>query len=312
MLIEIDSKTYGSYFPDNPHPFISDPFIELNKSKTEKVIRLVDDSQRPLIGLIVGLKNGVLLSPFSAPFGGFHFQKENIYISEIDNFVTSLQAYIISNGLVGIEITLPPDIYHFSFNAKIVNSLTRNEFKSKVPEITSWVNLQQFNEVFNQKNSSKYYRQALRNELSFNMASNESQKMEIYDIIYHNRLKFGRPIYMTFKDIQDTSNLWPVDFFKVCTIKKTIVASAIFYRNHPEICYGVFWGDNDEGRSLRAIDYIAFNLWSYYKKLGYKFIDLGISTESGNPNEGLLRFKESHESTSSLRYKFSWYTDRSH
>lgn len=111
---------------------------------------------------------------------------------------------------------------------------------------------------------------------------------------------------MTYEDIVMTGDLWPVDYFKVMAADRTIVASAVLYQNHPEIVYAVFWGDTETGRPLRAMDFLAFNLWSYYKNLGYKFIDLGISTETGNPNEGLLRFKESHESVSSLRYKFNW------
>lgn len=307
MLIEVNSKTYREYFPANPHPFISEPFIELNKGKAERVIRLVDNGDKAVIGLTAGINNGILRSPFSAPFGGFHFRKENIYISEIDQFAGSLQSYIISQELKGIEIIIPPDIYHSSFNAKTVNSLIRNGFQFSIPEITNWVNLHQFNGVFTQKNSREYYSQAVRNGLSFDLAFDIADKKEIYELIYQNRAKFGRPIFMTFEDILNTGNLWPVDFFKVITNSGAIVASAIFYQNHPDICYAVFWGDNEAGRPLRAMDYLAFNLWSYYKKMGYKYLDLGISTETGNPNEGLLRFKESHESTSSLRYKLFWY-----
>ena len=78
------------------------------------------------------------------------------------------------------------------------------------------------------------------------------------------------------------------------------------YRCHPEIVYALFWGDNEAGRPLRAMDFQAMHLWMHYKKAGYRFLDLGISTESGIPNEGLLRFKESHNAETSIRYKFSW------
>ncbi len=311
MLIEVDSKTYGRYFPTNPHPFISEPFIELNKGKTQKIVRLVENGDRPELGLIAGLNNGTLQSPFSAPFGGFHFRKEIVYISEVDNYIASLKEYIISQGIQGIEITLPPDIYHATFNAKTVNSLIRNGFQQALPEITNWVNLHQFHGKFTQRNSREYYRQAIRNELSFSLASDQADKKEIYDLIYQNRAKFGRPIFMTLKDILDTGNLWPADFFKVTGDDGTILASAIFYRSHPDIVHAVFWGDNEIGRPLRAMDYLVFNLWSYYKELGFKHIDLGISTEDGIPNEGLLRFKESHEATSALRYTFIWQADMS-
>jgi len=54
------------------------------------------------------------------------------------------------------------------------------------------------------------------------------------------------------------------------------------------------------------MDFLLFNLWSYYKEVGFELIDLGISTEAGLPNEGLLRFKETHGSVSSIRNTFTW------
>ena len=76
MLTDVDPATYGNSFPTNPHPFISEPFIELNRRKAEKVLRLVEEGNKAAIGLVAGVKNGMLHSPFSAPFGGFHFRKE--------------------------------------------------------------------------------------------------------------------------------------------------------------------------------------------------------------------------------------------
>jgi hypothetical protein len=228
MLTEVDLATYSKFFTVNPHPFISEPFIELNKRKTERVVRLIDDGEKVGIGLIAGIKDGLLQSPFSAPFGGFHFRNEIMYISEIDNFLASLKEYILSHGLRGIEITLPPDIYHLSFNTKTINSFIRNGFQTMVPEITGWIDLQQFNGSFSQKNSREYYRQAVRNKLTFEVVADEKDKEAVYELIYENRAKFGRPIFMTLKDILDTVNLWPVDFIKVHTTDKTIIASAIF------------------------------------------------------------------------------------
>lgn len=306
MLIEVDAKIFNSKFLADPHPFISESFINLNQHKVDSVIRLIEDNTKSSVGLVAGIKNGVIKSPFSAPFGGFHFRNEIIYIDEIDSFLTSLKEYIVTKGLKGIEIILPPDIYHTTFNAKTVNSLIRNQFKLNVPDITGCVNLQKFNGVFTQRNSREFYKQAERNGLSFSAAVDEDDKLGVYDVICQNRARFDRPIFMTFKDILDTSSLWPVDFLKLIDKEGEIVASAIFYRFHKEICYAAFWGDSESGRPLRAMDYMAFSLWSYYKGLGYSYLDIGTSTEGGNPNAGLLRFKESHESTSTLRYKFSW------
>ncbi|MBE0675960.1 MAG: hypothetical protein IH591_14985, partial [Bacteroidales bacterium] len=148
MLVETDISTYRRYFPVDSNPFISERFIELNRDKVDRIIRLVDESGEPVIGLVAGIKDGILKSPFSAPFGGFHFRKENIYISEIDRFLHLLSDYATSRFLKGIEIITPPDIYHLTFNAKVVNSLIRQGYQFIFPEITNWINLERFDGVF--------------------------------------------------------------------------------------------------------------------------------------------------------------------
>lgn len=306
MLIEVCSKRFAVHFPSDPHPFISESFIELNKGKAERIVRLIDDGKKPSIGLVAGVKDKILYSPFSAPFGGFHFSHEIIYINEIDYFLNELKKYIISMELTGIEIVLPPDIYYFSFNAKTINSLIRNGFHQSIPEITNYINLHNFQGIFTQKNSREYYRQADRNNLAFDIVIDSVEKRLVYDLICMNRAKFNRPIYMTLSDIEKTGEIWPVDYFKVSARDGSLVASAILYRSHPTICYAVFWGDNEIGRPLRAMDFLVFNLCLFYKEKDFKFLDLGISTELGIPNVGLLRFKESHDAISSLRYKFFW------
>jgi hypothetical protein len=139
MLVETDISTYRRYFPVDSNPFISERFIELNRDKVDRIIRLVDESGEPVIGLVAGIKDSTLRSPFSAPFGGFHFRKENVYISEIDRFLQLLSDYAAFRSLSRIEIITPPDLYHMTFNAKLINSLIRHGYYSALPDITNWV-----------------------------------------------------------------------------------------------------------------------------------------------------------------------------
>jgi len=306
MIIEVSQERFRKAFPTDPHPFLSEQFLDLNKHKIERMIRLLPDTDKPSIGLIAGVKAGVLLSPFSAPFGGFHFRHENAYVNEIDSFLASLKVFLLNNNYKGVEIILPPDLYHQTFNSKVANSMIRNEFLSSLPEITNWIELGKFNGEFSQKNSRKFYHQAIKNGLKFEQVTEDNDIEDVYRIICDNRTKFGRPIFMSLNDILNTRKLWPVDFFKVYTRDNDPCASAVLYRSRSDIVYAVFWGDNETGRQLRAMDFLAYQLISFYKELNFSYLDMGISTEKGEPNEGLLRFKESHEAVSSLRYKFEW------
>lgn len=306
MLIETELSAYYEIFPAEVNPFITKGFIELNQGKAERILTLIDNQDKPGLGLVAGIQQDVLKSPFSAPFGGFHFKSDNLFSGKIDAFVQKLSEYIISQNLKGFDLIFPPDIYHQTFNAKVANALVRAGFAQSVPDITNWVDLNNFSGSFKQKNSRECFRQAVRNGLSFTSVDNREEMEGVYDLIRLNRKRFGRPIYMSLKDILQVKGLWPVDFFKICSPDGSLVASAIFYRFHPDVAYAVFWGDNPKGRSLKAMDFLALHLYDFYKDKGFRYIDLGISTENGVPNEGLLRFKESHDATSSVRFNFSY------
>jgi hypothetical protein len=217
--------------------------------------------------------------------------------------------YVVGQGLKKVEIILPPALYHPSFNAKMVNALIRSGFSMETPEITNWIDLHQFTGVFTFFASRKQFNQAIRHELSFHVVSGQTEKENAYETIRQNRERFGRAIYMSFVDLLNINELWPVDFFCVKDKEGNMLASAICYRGHPNIIQSIFWADSEEGRPLRAMDFCALNLWNHYKSLGYDAIDIGRSSISGIPDEGLVRFKESLDCTSSLRFTFSWSPD---
>lgn len=306
MLVEVLDKAYRQQFPNSPHPYISGPFIDQVKSKVDQVVRLMEESDKVSLGLIAGIKEGVLLSPFSAPFGGFHFRHDNIQTSDIDQFIMHLTDYASFRKIKIMRLTLPPDIYHQSFNSKLSNALLRNGFSTELPEITNWINLRQFNGEFSCRNARQNLHVSLRCKLSFGLAMDIHEKEIAYKVVKQNRIKMGRPIYMSFNDLLAVNELWPVDFFLVKDKNEQVVAAAIFYRGHQKIVQGIFWGDTDHGRCCRAMDFLAWNLWVHYKELDYHCIDLGVSSVCGMPNNGLIRFKEDHDCVSSLRLSFKW------
>jgi hypothetical protein len=302
MNLNVDASLFEYYFPHSPHPFLSEPFLQLNAGKVDRIVRLAQDTDKVQIGLIGGIRNNRIVSHFSAPFGGFHFRNEQVYPSVIEHFLTELDDYAVAEKITEIQITLAPDIYSLSSNAKLVNTMTRNGFVAQMPEITNWVDLKLFQNVYSLGVSRTYYNQALKNKLVFQLIGEVNEMEIIYDLVVANRARMGRPIHMTFGDLLNTGKVFSTDYFKVTDQKGAIVAGAVMYRAHPEIAYAVFWGDNPDGRPVRAMDFLVFNLWRHYKEIGYRYIDLGISTENGIPNDGLLRFKETHECVSSLRY----------
>lgn len=87
MLVDISEKDYKNHFPLDPNPFVSEVFINLTKHKVDRIVRLVDSDKDVSIGLVAGIKDNTLLTPFSAPFGGFHYKYEAILYDRVHDFI---------------------------------------------------------------------------------------------------------------------------------------------------------------------------------------------------------------------------------
>lgn len=305
MLVEVSKKEYRRFFPTDGNPFISEAFIELNEKKQDRVIRLIKEGDYSM-GLLVGLKDGIMRSPFSAPFGGFHYRNEQLTYNLVYEFLSSLKKYALKEQLKEISITLPPEPYQVNMNAKLVNAFIRLGFKMETPDLNNVVNLKDFNGKWVKSEIAQNCRKAIKNGLVWSKTTDIDEMKEAYDVIHNNRTGLGRKIHMTLEDILDVKEVLPVDFFIIRDVDEICVGAAVLYRGHEKIVQGVFMGGDLERRNLGVIDYMYLKLYNYYKEMGFDYLDMGTSSLQGDPNMGLLRFKEIHESETSLRYTFTW------
>ncbi len=305
MLVEVSKKEYRRFFPTDGNPFISEAFIELNEKKQDRVIRLIKEGNYSM-GLLVVLKDVIMRSTFSAPFGGFHYRNEKLTYNLVYEFLSSLKKYALKEQLKEISITLPPEPYQVNMNAKLVNAFIRLGFKMETPDLNNVVNLKDFNGKWVKSEIAQNCRKAIKNGLVWSKTTDIDEMKEAYDVIHNNRTGLGRKIHMTLEDILDVKEVLPVDFFIIRDVDEICVGAAVLYRGHEKIVQGVFMGGDLERRNLGVIDYMYLKLYNYYKEMGFDYLDMGTSSLQGDPNMGLLRFKEIHESETSLRYTFTW------
>lgn len=304
MLIDISETDYKNYFPHDPHPFVSEKFIHLTKHKVDRIVRLVDDGKEVSIGLVGGIKDKTFLAPFSAPFGGFHYKYEAVFYDRIFDFILNLKKYISEENIDKVKITLSPNIYNPSINTKLVNAFIRLGYTMETPDIISCMDLRHFEGEWCKSEVRQNCNKAIRNGLTFHNVTDEISINAAYDIISANRAGQKRQIYMSLQDILDVNTVIPVDFFLVKNKEAQNIGSGVFYRGHKKIVQGIFVGDLLSSRKLGTMDFLFLNVFNYYKEKCFDFIDLGKSSSDGEPNVGLVRFKEIHNCISTLGYSF--------
>ena len=122
-------------------------------------------------------------------------------------------------------------------------------------------------------------------------------------MIAQNRNERGFPLRLSWEQLEATSTVIPIDFFLVKHATHTLGAAIVFHVA-PSIVRIVYWGDLPEFSEYKTMNFLSFQVFSYYKKQDIRMIDIGHSTVDSVPNNGLCEFKESIGCSIGLLYEF--------
>ncbi len=292
---EVSVSFYTNIIPSPFQIFSSANFNELNKSKCETIFYLLFKDNKYRLGIIVGERNNILYSPFSAPFGGFAFLSGDIRLQSINEALDLIEKWANEKHFTSINITLPPAVYNESFIGKQANCLFRKGYEITKLDLNYSYHLDNFDECYPNYiwyNARKNLKVAQNSGLTFTKCNENVAKMLAFDIISQNREARGFPLRMTWQQVSETISLINADFFIVNNEKKVPIAAAIIFHINNAVVQVIYWGDLPEYARLKTMNYLSFKVFEYYKATGKKIVDIGPSTEDSVPNYGLCEFKE--------------------
>ena len=293
-ILEVSREHYTGFFTKPSHNFNAAAFNALNSYKCEQVFYLVFKDSKVRLGIIFGVRNNNLNSPFSAPFGGFESVNDDIRLSQIDEALKALEDWAKLKTFGAIKIVPPPFFYHPNFGHKLDNCLFRADFDKANIELNYQFQTSKLNEEYENKiwyNARKNLKKALQSGLTFEKLPDENAKTA-YDVIAQNRKERGFPLRMTWQQVRETTAIIKADFF---VVKKEVenVAAALVFHVAEHIVQVIYWGDLPQFSEYKTMNFLSYCLFRYYKEHGIAMVDIGISTENSMPNYGLCEFKES-------------------
>ncbi|MCF0215408.1 MAG: GNAT family N-acetyltransferase [Fibrobacteraceae bacterium] len=300
---EISAEEYRKCFGDSFACYVRADFNLLNESKVEKVRFFAFENEGYRLGIIFGQKGDWLLSPFSAPFGGFSCAK-GVTIEDLDLALGALPAFAVAQKKK-IEVVFPPVFYNRTYFSKCISSMLRSGFKIHHADL---------NNAFDLRSSVPYekilWNMARRNlktaqKLNYRFVKENSEDgfATCYNVIRQNREFRGYPLKMSLEAFKRTSAVVDMDFLTLYLDEKP-VAAAIVYHASKNIFQLIYWGDVPEAMECRPMNMLAHYVFDYYKELGLDYLDIGPSSEDGVPNVGLCAFKESVGCFADLKYAF--------
>ena len=307
MIMQIKNLTPGEFAStfQAAHIFNTVAFAQLNSDKVERVHYLSFDDPKTCFGIVLGESNGVLRSPFSAPFGGF-LEKGTHGLERMEKAVDVLADYARERSLK-LLITLPPLVYDETKMSKWVSVMIR-KMQLRHIDLNYHLDISHVSHYSSVINSSarNHLNQALRQNYCLHKlnSDNRDDVARVYNVISCNHKERGFPLRMTFEQVwQTVSRVVTADFF-VLEHEGCDVAAAQIFHVADGIAQVVYWGDIRQYAKLRPMNYLAYSLFGYYADNGLRILDIGPSTEDGIPNYGLCEFKESIGCSVTMKYSF--------
>lgn len=275
--------------------FLSAKFNELNRKKVEKVDYLVFKGQDRIYGgIAAGVKGDMMLSPFSAPYGGI-LPDRQLSRTEVESIGIIFADYLSDRGKV-CRVTFPAPVIDDSItsaNINLIQSLWNNGFHTEYDDLNYHINLDKIkfgNDILRRHKIGRKHGYVFScsrfNQVSFSA---------IYNAIERNHNELGYGMSMSSEDFINTSKVAEIYQSGVC-YEDRIVAGAICYRTRKEVVQLITWGDDVSLRSTYpAMPFLASELifWLCENVKDIRVLDLGPASKEGVVNRGLARFKES-------------------
>lgn len=302
---EISPEDYAARFPHPPHIFNSVEFTELNRHKVSGLHYLILQDTRTRGAIILGRRDNMLLSPFSAPYGWLTMNRR-AGAALVHEMHLSLIDYARQQGM-SLRLGLPPMWHDPSLLSCAVQSLSRIDDGSLSFDLNYHLPLYHNVGLVDLCSSAGRgaMRRALESPLSFGPLPLNAENIGIcYDVAARNHQERGYPVRMSRDDMISTALSVRAQLFAVRD-HTDYVASAIVYDVRPRTAQPVLWGHLSEYQHLHPMHRMALGMYDFYRGLGYETIDLGPATENGTPNGGLALFKESIGCQTSLKSSFT-------
>lgn len=291
----INYQDFKNYSIDFFYVYNQWEFLETLSHKTPKLHYLTVGGKKPRVVLFVAEFEDRIVAPYSAPFWSIEKIKKNLAIDSIDEIIKALAEYFDKFNKE-VRLTLPPLFYDPNFFTQILNCFLRNGFTIAYTDINHYLDIDhiELDTYIDSLASNARRNLRIANDLylGFIKAENEPNIKKAYDIIAENRKEKGYPLKLSFNQLHTTLNTIGGDVFLISK-KSDYIASAFVFNINKTNKQLIYWGDMPNTYETKSMNFFAYKLIDYYKKKNIQFLDLGPSSDEGQPNIGLSNFKES-------------------
>lgn len=277
---------------------------------SERVVVDHRASDGRLVGTFVaGWEDEELVSGYSAPFAGPDVARGYETVGNVVGLLRAAVEGAAERGARRVRVRLKPPHYS-DVESHLQFGLLTTGFVIDRADLNYYVDLRSFESADDYERSLKpqsrrNIRQAIDAGVTTVVATHDDEDSwrAGYRVLEKNRTEKGRPMRLPFDYVQRMRDKFStvVRMLVARTADGGVCASALLYRIAPGHDVVQYWGDADHTLPSSPMALLARDVVSHSIDTGARFLDLGISTDHGVPNHGLIQFKRSIGAVAEVR-----------
>jgi hypothetical protein len=274
-------------------------------------MQLVSPANDKVHGSIIFYKEGehAFRSPKRGTYGGMVVYSA-FDLKLLERFFTVALSHLQALGAGEVSIKSAPFSHDLALSSIMLNLLLRRGFLLHNHELNYDMRVDErpFLDRVSYGNN-KRIRKCLRDGVVAEQV--ETSRLPIvYEVIKENRLRRGFSISMTAEQLGEMVAIFPDKVFLFAAWESEqrlkMIASAVCFAVRPSILYVFYWGDVAGVESYSPIALLASSIHGFCQSKGYRLLDVGTSTVAGEPNYGLINFKQNLGFGASLKPTYVW------
>jgi hypothetical protein len=287
--------------------FNDDAYHLLHLGDDEEVLEV---EGRSADGRLVGTASGVVsdgtwTSGHRAPFGGFDLARDWATPTEVGTFVDDVLAELRRRGLVAARVRTKPTSWSAA-EPLLQQALLTRGFVVEQAELNFHIDVGTRHADGYAASLKKEARKALHRAqglgLDFSLLDDPATWDEAFTVLRANRESKGRPMNLDLDELRRLAAAFG-DRIRMVVLRHgdAVVAAALLYRADPGREVVVRWGDHGHELPHSPMYLLAERVVDLVGSEGATRLDLGISTDGGVPNPGLVQFKRAVGADAELR-----------
>jgi len=287
--------------------FNTEQYHRCNMREDQRYVRLEHGPDGKLAATLAGvLHERVLECGYSAPYGGIDFVAEFESPSVIERAVAAFIDQAREAGAGLIRIRCKP-LHASSLEPLIQFALLQHGFQversglSQAIRVGDLADMTRYVELL-RSSPRRALHHGMKMDLAWSLAETAEEWATGYDVLQRNRAARGAALKYSLAYLENMRGIFPGKLrMGLLRHQQHTVAASLVYRVLPAVEYVAAWGDANHSLPHSPMNFLAYRLVQDAKERGIPLVDLGLSSNNGVADDGLVNFKRHVLAESSLR-----------